>query len=287
MDKTADLVVSTAIGAIVSGLVKLFFEYLKAEFDGKKLWEIMKNTWPRFLLYLVIGLAIGFLGWTLIYPRYQKELFTFEQGPESWEPLLNPDDAAIATGPDLNAKALRAEYNFAQTDPNNPDPRATFYYDNFNDTWSGYKTFNLEVANPSAEHLEMTFSVDVEGCFHEFGRYQNLFSGESTIVSFDFTKPKFKTCKFPGTFDQSLDTTQEIGRIYLIIGTNESPADFDGDILIDNIRLKKNVWFLWLGVGAFVLVAVVVIALLEHQYRKYQKRSDSSKKGDPHANPIS
>jgi hypothetical protein len=37
-----------------------------------------------------------------------------------------------------------------------------------------------------------------------------------------------------------------------------------GAILIDNIRLQKDVWFLQIGAGVVVLVVVFVIALIEY-----------------------
>jgi hypothetical protein len=274
-----DQVIAALIGAVVTGSVNLGFDYLK---------KIKKNKWRRILLYVGIGAVVGLLLWSLLYRYYQKTLWTFDQGPQSWKPLSNPGDAAMETEWDLNAKALRAEYNFAQTAPDNPDPRATFYYDNFNDTWSGYRTFNLDATNPDPEHLEITFSVDIEGCFHEFGVYRNLSPGERTTVSLNFTQPEFKTCQSPGEFDQPLDTTQRIERLYLIIGTNESPADFDGAILIDNIRLQKDVWFLRIALGLIALILVSGIALIEYlRYKRTQKRRGSSKKRGPDAQPSS
>jgi len=269
MSKIWDLAIAALIGAVVSGTVDLVFEHLKGEFNGKSLIEIIRNIWWRIILYIGIGLTVGLLGWSLIDPLYQKPLFMFDQSTQSWEPLLNPTDAAIKTSWDLSAKALRAEYNFAQTDPNNPRARATFYYDNFNDTWLGYRTFNLDITNPNPQQLEVTFSVDIDGCFYEFGNYRNLSPGESTLVNFNFTEPKFKTCKSPTVFDQTLDPAKNINRIYLIIGTNESPADFDGNILIDNVRLQKDVWFFRIALGIVVLAIVCLIAFIEYRYQKH------------------
>jgi hypothetical protein len=299
MDTYWDLFVSALIGAVVGGAVDLFYKRLDEKFRNLTLQDFLKNTWWRILFYLIIALVVSFVAWRLIYPYYERNLFAFEQGTQSWEPLSGAKDAAKDTGPGESVKALRASYNFAQLDPDDPDPRATFYLDNFDETWAGYKTFQVDVHNPNPEHLELSFSVDIRidnrDCFHEFGGYRNLSPDERTTVSFDFTRREFKTCTAPAEFDQPLDATQQIERIYLIVGTNERPANFDGAVLIYDIRLQKNIWFLRLGVGAVAFATLVGIAIYE--YRRYKqkrpktsgslRKGNSSKKGKPNAKPGS
>jgi len=285
MDTYWNLFITALIGAIIGGAVDLVFKRLEVAI-GKNNWrDLMKTFWWRILLYLLIAVALSFLTWRLIYPLFERNLFTFDKGTQSWMALSNPADAAMFTEWDLNAKALRAEYNFAQTAPNDPNPHATFYQDNFNNTWSGYKTFMLDVTNPNQEGLEMAYSVDLildkQSCFYEFGLYQNLPPGETTTVSFDLMESRFKTCTSPDTDNQPLDTSQMINRIYLIVGTNEKPATFQGAILIDNIRLQKDVWFLPIGQGLVVLILIAGFAFLEHRRsRGVQKISESAQKGD-------
>lgn len=287
MDAYWDLFITALIGAVVGGVVDLVIKRVDAAI-GKIGWrDLLKRNRLRILLYLIIAVLFSFLTWKLIYPLFERSLFAFDQGTQSWMALSNPADAALSTEWDLNAKALRAEYNFAMTAPGDPNPRATFYQDNFNDTWSGYKTFLLDVTNPNPESLEMSYSVDLimdgQRCFHEFGPYRNLPPGETVTVSFDLTEPRFKTCNFPDTDNQLLDTAQMINRIYLIVGTNAKPATFKGAILIDNIRLQKDVWFLPITQGLVVLILIVGFAIFEHwRSQSVQNLSESAGKGDPH-----
>jgi hypothetical protein len=283
-----DLFFPALIGAVVGGAVDLGYKRLEAKLRNIPLRDLLKSQWWRIFIYLLVIFVMILLALFVIYRYQQRTLWTFDAGRQSWDPLSSPADAAMSTEWDLNAKALRAEYNFAQTAPGDPDSRATFYYDNFNDTWAGYKTFQLDVTNPNQESLEMSFSVDIvvddQRCFHEFGLYRNLLPGERITVSFDFTKPMFKICTFPGSFSQPLDPTQMINRVYLIVGTNESAAAFKGTILIDNILLQKDVWFLQIALGLVVMALISGIA--RYEYRRYLRRRDASSsvgKGEPDA----
>jgi hypothetical protein len=272
MGTIRDLAVAAFVNAFISVIVKIFIDYLWEK--GKTLWQVIKDKWRRNLLYAVIGLVIGPAGLILISGWYQKPLWTFDQSTEGWVyNTRNMKDASSDISWDAGTRSLRAEFDFGQIDLGTlsagEEPRATFFIDNLDDDWSGYKTLILNVANPNPLPLEVTFSVYIDGCFYEFGGYRNLPPNQtkSTTVTFNFTEPRYKTCESPYSFSNPLGPTDHIQRFDLIVGINVAPKILKqarGAILIDNIRLQKDVWFLQIGAGVVVLVVVFVIALIEY-----------------------
>jgi hypothetical protein len=214
------------------------------------------NTQGSFLsLPLIVGLLLGFVGGLSLgrisgaqrQPPQPPDtvLWDFNQGPGSWD-YKDEDPQDASQGVTGKEQALLADFDFGQSDPDqfdgNKQPRATFLIDNLRSMqWTDYDLLILDIKNETIPSLEIYFSVKVNDCFYESTDWTNLpAQTEWQTITFPLTTKSFKACdENELAFLPRLDAVQ---RFDIIIGTNAPEAEWDnvdGEILIDNIRLRK------------------------------------------------
>jgi hypothetical protein len=224
------------------------------------------------LRLILIGAGVGALAGFLIVWMFQRTISTFAESEDGWVRNFEARDASTKAVWDSREEALRSEFDFAQfgSVTGEEEPRATFSTDNLLGTsasrWSEYRLLNVKVTNLTSHPLEMTFSVFKEGCFYEFGDYQNLPPFETRTLTYDFLAPHYKTCEFPLSFRNPLGAADGIQRLDLILGVNvssEEVSGIKGAILIESVWLERDVrWLLfWLGVVVLGLGASAIYIL--------------------------
>jgi hypothetical protein len=224
------------------------------------------------LAILLLGAGVGLLAAILIVWAFQRTISTFGQSQDGWVYTFNTRNASTNATWDPRAKALRGEFDFALFGPiaDGQEPRATFSTDHLLGTsasrWTGFKTLKLKVTNLTSHPLELTFSVFKQGCFYEFGDYQNLPPFETRTLAYDFLEPHYKTCDLPLSFSNALGAAEQIQRLDLILGVNVAPdalSSVKGSLLIDSVRLERDIrWLLFcLGVVIFVVGASLIVIL--------------------------
>jgi len=292
MVNLGELILAAFVGAVVSETVNLLFEYVRYKFKGggKRRPPKTKGI-PTFIIRWIIGAAIGVAVWLFfLYPKFITPFWTFDNGPDNWVYTYNTLDASNGVDWDDDKEVLIAQFDFSQVagsvGAGNRDPRATYSIDNllpdWRHDWSGYEILKVDVRNTTSYPLEMTFSIFIDGCFYEFGGWNNLPSKSApTTVVFNFTEPQYKTCISPDTFSNPPGTLDRIQRLDIIIGENVAPgylSDVKGAVFIDNVRLQKNLWPLWTILGIFSFVFAVGVFLTWRQQQKSKTEEDQKKK---------
>lgn len=270
MGEYLDLFVKALISATAAAIVEVGIKRrLK---DGGLPWQgLLRSSWLRWLLYLFLAVLISAFTWRVVYPSYEQSLYTFDQSAEGWVALPDPADAAVDAQRDTSTPVLRAAYDFNLTAPGDPNPRATFYRDNLNASWADYQTLGLDVFNPGPHNLELSYSVglfeeDGQYCFYEYSQYLSLPPSEWTTVRFNLHDPQFKSCHSPDVPDQPLNLARPVNRLFLIVGTDDRPADFQGVLLIDNIQLRQDVT--WVPYYQAALVLILIGAFIYLDWRR-------------------
>lgn len=176
-------------------------------------------------------------------------LWSFDGGKDAWqcEPP-NPQKPEIALSNviwDQETLSLRTQVDFSNVKHDaltgGIKPRATCYIDNINNDWTPYKILRIDVKHLTKHDFEVTFSIKSNGCWNEYGGYQNLAASQTSTLSFNLIDPKYKTCKFSDDFKYLSTTFDNVQRFDIIIGVKEDPWDqVKGYILIDNIRLTNT-----------------------------------------------
>jgi hypothetical protein len=275
MDIGWNEIIGVIIGAVVAWLLDFIKEQLtkKGIVGGEHPPELIPGKYRvrNKALLMIGGGLVGLVAALVLVLFFQKPLARFEYSTENWVYAFDTKDASTDAIWDAREEALRAEFNFALFGDvtGDEEPRATYIMDNLLGTsdrnWTGYQTLKLKATNLTSHPLEMTFSVFKQGCFYEFGDYQDLPPFETKTITFYFMEAHYKTCELPLRFSNSLGSADEIQRLDIILGVNASLANLSrvqGDILIDNVRLEKDVRYLLIGLGLVVLVIGVGVSFL-------------------------